>query len=65
MGYNSSKESGTETKFGTQKDLKALNNLKYSYLFSESRDMSREHYSTIRKSTNSINKEKYINDKQL
>ena len=41
MGYNSSKESRTETKFGTQKDLKALNNLKYNYHFSESRDMSR------------------------
>ena len=56
MGYNSSKESGIETKFGTQKDLKALNNLKYNYHFSESRDMSRDHYSTSHKSTNSINK---------
>lgn len=54
MGYNSSKETGTETKFGTQKDLKALNNLKYNYLFSESRDMSRVHYSANHKSTNSI-----------
>ena len=51
-------ESGTETKFGTQKDLKVLNNVKFNYHFSESRDMSRDHYSTIRKSTNSINKEK-------
>ena len=54
MGYNSSKESGTETKFGTQNELNALNNLKYNYLFSVSRDMSRVHYSTNHKSTNSI-----------
>ena len=54
MGYNSSKESGTETKFGTQRDLNALNNLKHNYLLSESRDMSRVHYSTNHKSTNSM-----------
>ena len=37
-------DDGTELKFGTDKELIVLNNLKYKYCVNKSRDTSRDHF---------------------
>ena len=44
ISYNFGIDDGTESKFGTQKELTVLNILKYEYCVNKSRDMSRDHF---------------------
>ena len=49
IGYNFGIDDDTESKFGTHKELSALNILKYKCYVNKSRDMSCDHFAKKRK----------------
>ena len=49
IGHNFGIDDGTESKFGTLKELIVLNILKYKYCVNQSGDMSRDHFAKNRK----------------
>ena len=44
IDYNFGKDDGAESKFGTRKELIAVNTFKYKYCVNKSRDLSHDHF---------------------